>query len=160
MPFEGQPIHLTDTQHDDLEEIARSNAFARRVRPARQDRPFDKFRCVCEASVLLANEDVQRGLRGPFPGRTDVILQVLSRDDAVPPVSVEIGDGVHGIEWAGAGLCDDTKKGRGPGADGSREIADRGQPRLDGGGVRDAQTAAFQLQSAYFLAAFFLRSAQ
>ena len=27
MPFEGQPIHLTDTQRDDLEEIARSNAL-------------------------------------------------------------------------------------------------------------------------------------
>ena len=28
MPFEGQPIHLTDVQRDDLEEIARSNALA------------------------------------------------------------------------------------------------------------------------------------
>ncbi len=27
MPFEGQPIHLTDPQRDDLEEIARSNAL-------------------------------------------------------------------------------------------------------------------------------------
>ncbi len=27
MPFEGQPIHLTDAQRDDLEEIARSNAL-------------------------------------------------------------------------------------------------------------------------------------
>ena len=28
MPFEGQPIHLTDAQRDDLEEIARSHALA------------------------------------------------------------------------------------------------------------------------------------
>ena len=27
MPFEGQPIHLTDTQCDDLKEIAHSNAL-------------------------------------------------------------------------------------------------------------------------------------
>ena len=27
MPFEGQPVHLTDAQRDDLEEIARSNAL-------------------------------------------------------------------------------------------------------------------------------------
>ena len=27
MPFEGQPIHLTDAQRDDLEEIARSSAL-------------------------------------------------------------------------------------------------------------------------------------
>ncbi len=36
MPFEGQSIHLTDTQRDDLEEIARSNAlpagFVRRAK--------------------------------------------------------------------------------------------------------------------------------
>ena len=39
MPFEGQPIHLTDVQRDDLEEIARSNAlpagFVQRARIAK-----------------------------------------------------------------------------------------------------------------------------
>ena len=38
MPFEGQPIHLTDAQRDDLEEIARSKGLPVGFGTARQDR--------------------------------------------------------------------------------------------------------------------------